>query len=299
MRGAKRLRQALMRSDRLLAAGVIAIPFVALACLGFIWLGERDLLIPFIAASAALGLMVWITRAFVRSNSPFAPASGSNESEVRRDDLSVLPNPDWSALERAAFERARTEIAAKTREPVEWAALPTLGQEVVNLVAREIGGDRASFLDFTAPEALLLLERVAGRYRDLLKKHVPFSDQVRLSTLHVLWRNRQRGLLIYHIAKAGYRTARIAWNPPTGIMREIEQLIAGGNGNSLTTQMAAESQAMLLEEAAHAAVDLYSGNLRFSDAELLENLLAETDADRARAAEPLGPLRIVVVGQTS
>nr|WP_306467308.1 GTPase [Limimaricola sp. G21655-S1] len=58
-------------------------------------------------------------------------------------------------------------------------------------------------------------------------------------------------------------------------------------------------QAVLLEEVAHAAVELYSGRLRFSDAELLQFQLDETRADRARLAQPDAPLRVLVLGQVS
>ncbi|HHX90256.1 MAG TPA: GTPase domain-containing protein, partial [Paracoccus sp.] len=55
----------------------------------------------------------------------------------------------------------------------------------------------------------------------------------------------------------------------------------------------------LLEEVAQAAVDLYSGRLRFSDAELMQIELASEMRDRAQLAQEDDPVRILVVGQVS
>ena len=88
-------------------------------------------------------------------------------------------------------------------------------------------------------------------------------------------------------------------NPPAGAMREIELMVSGGNASWLSEQSMGIAQAILLEEVAYSAVELYSGRLKFSDAELLDMSLAERNADRARLAEPDAPIRILVVGQTS
>src|SRR5690606_1306266 len=112
-----------------------------------------------------------------------------------------------------------------------------------------------------------------------LRAHVPFSDQVSIATLHWLWRQRERATLLWKLAHGGRRVARFALNPSVGILREIEQLIAGGHSSFLTAEMLAALQAVLLEEVAHAAVELYSGRLRFSDAELLQLQLASARAD--------------------
>jgi predicted GTPase len=58
-------------------------------------------------------------------------------------------------------------------------------------------------------------------------------------------------------------------------------------------------QAILLEEVAYSAVELYSGRLRFSDAELLAIELEQTEADIGRLAEADAPLRVMFVGQVS
>ena len=56
----------------------------------------------------------------------------------------------------------------------------------------------------------------------------------------------------------------VAMNPPLGVVRELERVVSGGNSNWLSGQMMGVAQAVLLEEVAYAAVELYSGRLRFS-----------------------------------
>ena len=58
-------------------------------------------------------------------------------------------------------------------------------------------------------------------------------------------------------------------------------------------------RAVLLEEVAFGAIDLYSGRLRFTDAELMQIQLASARADEKRQALPDLPLRILFLGQTS
>src|SRR5690606_10707496 len=149
----------------------------------------------------------------------------------------------------------------------------------------------------TVPEVLLLVERSASRYREYLRAKVPFSDQVSIGTMHWIWRQRTRATLAWKLAHSGQRAARFAFNPTAAAMREIERMIAGGNANYLTERMMSAMQAVLLEEVAYAAVELYSGRLKFSDAELLRIQLASTTADRDRLAQPDAPLRILLVGQ--
>jgi uncharacterized protein len=154
-------------------------------------------------------------------------------------------------------------------------------------------------LDFTVPEALLLIEQVASRYRDHLKGNVPFADQVSLNTLYSIWQHREWAQLAIGVMNKSYRLGRIFMNPTAGVMREIERVASSGNSNYISAQAMSVFQTVLLEEVAFTAVELYSGRLRYSNAELLEIQISETAADRTQISTPDGPLRIVVAGQTN
>lgn len=292
MSRAQSLRRALLRWDRLVAAGAAALPTLVLSLLGFLWLGERGLLPQFLGACIALALAVWLLRWWSRR--PRRAAAAPPELAA---GLSVSADPDWGPAETAVFQRVRAGIEARTAEPCPWESLPDLALAVVREVAEGLGG--RGVLDFTVPEALLLVERTVSRYRARMRAQLPFVDSVSLGTMSWLWTRRDwlgRG---WRLANLGYRAGRLVRNPPLGVMRELEQLVSGGNSSWLGGQMMGVAQAVLLEEVAFAAVELYSGRLKFSDAELLELGLAAAERDRGRLARPDAPLRILVLGQTS
>ncbi len=289
-----RMRGALLRWDRLLIAVSLALPFLVPFLLGFLWLTEHDWLLPYLGVSIAIAALAFGMRWFARRR----PGGGKAPSMLM-GEMKVESDPVWSDTERTAFRAARDRIERETTEPVAWAELPDLALSVIDDIAKGMGQEDRKALDFTLPEALLLTERAASRYRDHLRRHVPFSDRISLHTIHWIWKHRGRAQLAMDAAFAGHRVLRFALNPAKGVLREVEWLMAGGNSSYLGTQMMGVLQAVLLEEVAHAAVELYSGRLRFSDAELLQFQLDETRADKARLAQPDAPLRVLVLGQVS
>ncbi len=290
-----RLRRALLRWDRLIAAASLVLPLVVPFLVGFLWLAEHGFLLPYIGICAGIAALGFGGRWFARRRRP----RSAEEHSVLMDEMSVAADPEWTSAERRVYDKARRRIERDTAEPIAWTELPDLARQVIDDIARGLGKDDRKALDFTLPEALLLTERAASRYRDHLRRHVPFSDQISLQRLHWLWRHRDRAQMAVDMAFAGHRILRFALNPAKGALREVEWLMAEGNTSFLGNQMMGVLQAVLLEEVAHAAVELYSGRLRFSDAELLELQLEESRGDRARMAAADAPLRVLVVGQTS
>lgn len=286
------LRRALLRWDRLAVILAATLPTLALSFLGFFWLGERGLLLHFFGVCVVLAGAVALARWIARRPEPEPQISGEVPT-----GLSVSPNSDWLPNEVAVFQRVRARIEARTATPQPWDKMKDLAREVVEEVAAGLGGQHV--LDFTAPELLLLVERTVSRYRTRMREHVPFVDSVSAETVRWIWDNRAYLNWAYFLVTTGQRVGRIAMNPPVGVMRELERVVSGGNSNWLSGQMMGVAQAVLLEEVAYAAVELYSGRLRFSDAELLDLGLAATETDRARLAQPDAPLRILFVGQTS
>jgi uncharacterized protein len=293
--GLSRFRARLLRWDAVISVTALALPFVVTSLLGFLWLYERGWFMWFVVVCIGVGGAVYLAKRI----------AGWRRYRVAEEDVEVIPedsvmaDPDWSARELGAYQAAQAMIRRRVTQAVPWENLEELAREVVETVAAKSGDKAKGPLDFTLPEALLLIERVASRFRGDLREAVPFSDSVRLRTLVWIWRNRGRA---QDWAQAGYgvwRVIRLVKNPPVGIMQEIDSLLAGGHSGHVTAEALALGQTILLEEVAKAAVDLYSGRLRFSDAELLEMQVADGALDRARLAAPDAPLRIAVVGQTS
>ncbi len=294
MKLTERLRPALLRWDRLLAIAALALPFVAAMLAGFAWMIEHGWLIEFIVGSISLGglvALIRLARLWMRGREA--------EPEARADQLHARIDPSWGDREIGAFEAAQDFIAEKTTSALPWEELQPIAQEVVQRVAAASGKGDKGMLDFTVPEALLLIDRVAVRLRADIRDKVPFSDSISVGTLLWLWERRDVAWKVKKHGWNAWRVIRAVKSLPTAVLREIEGVIAEGHSSFVTSEGTAILQALLLEEVAAAAVELYSGRLRFSDTELLDLGLAASDLDRARLAASDMPLRIAVAGQIS
>lgn len=294
MKGGEKLRRALLRWDHLLMGLVLGLPFVALMLLGLLWLVENGAILWFLGISLLLSAVMYLMRGVLRKRWHRNAGPGADPG-----DLSVEPDPDWLPREKEVFAEVSRYIEEITASVQPWEDLPEQALEVVNRVAAGLDGNNRSALKFTLPEALLLLESTASRYREHLLRKLPFSDQVSLATLYWLWRQRNRAGVLWKVAHGSGRVARFALNPAAGVLRELEQIVAGGNSSYVAGNMMGVLQAVLLEEVAYAAIELYSGRLRFSEAELMQIQLVSARADEKRKALPDMPLRILFVGQTS
>ena len=294
MKLTERLRPALLRWDRLLAVAALALPFVAAMLAGFAWMIEHGWLIEFIVASISLGglvALIRLVRLWMRGRETGAAP--------RPDQLHARVDPTWGEREIGAFEAAQIFIAESTAQPLPWEDLQPIAQEVVRRVAAASGKGDKGVLDFTIPEALLLIDRVAVRLRADIRDKVPFSDSISVGTLLWLWERRDVAWKVKKHGWNAWRVIRAVKSLPTAVLREIEGVIAEGHSSFVTSEGTVILQALLLEEVAAAAVELYSGRLRFSDSELLDLGLASSDLDRARLAASDMPLRIAVAGQIS
>ena len=291
----ERIRPALLRWDRLLAIAALAMPFLAAMLAGFAWMIEHGWLVTFIAASIGLGGIVGM----IRLATSWWRRRGGDADARPPTKLHARIDPDWSATEKRTFEAAREFIDGKTATALPWDQLRSVAEEVVRRVANVSGEEGKGVLDFTIPEALLLVDRVTVRLRADLRDHVPFADSISVGTLHWLWEHRETARRVRTRGQTAWRVFRAFKSLPVAILREIEGAIAEGHASFITGEGTAIIQALLLEEVAAAAVELYSGRLRFSDAELLDLRLAAGDEDRARLASPDAPLRIAVAGQVS
>ncbi len=303
----ERLRRVFLRWGQLGLAGVMLLPLLVAAGLGFVWLHERGWLLVFVLGSVGfvigfralrLALRLWQARRADAGGDEAASATGSAHA-AQGAHAAQPPDPDWTAKEADAYRRACDRIAERLATPLPWDRMPAEALAVIETVAADLSRGGRGALDFTLPEALLLIDRVALRYRVFLRRAVPFSDQLSVWSLWWLWQRRDTAQVAWRSGYAVWRGVRLAINPAVGVLREIERVVTSGLQVRLGDQMRRDAQAVLLEEVAQAAVDLYSGRLRFSDAELLEFQLGAEARDRALLARPDAPLRIVLVGQLS
>ena len=294
MRRIELFRAVFLRWESILSLTAIILPVIVSFLLGFFWMVEHGLLLHFIGASISLGALVALLRLTARRwQLRQSPVEDATELRTSGVDLS----PEWGAEETALFEAARIEIRKRTAQPLPWAEIQTAALDIVNLVAQRSG--RRTGLDFTVPEALLLIEQISAQFRADIRGMVPLSDTISISTILWVWRQKGWAMQTANLGQKAWRIVRVVKNPPAGILREVESALSGGHSSYLTGEAIAILQGTLLEEVAKAAVDLYSGRLSFSDAELLQIQMDGAEIDRARLAEPDSPLRIAVIGQVS
>lgn len=277
MRLVDRLRDGLLRWDRLVLAALLGLPLLASSVLGLIWLAERDWLLWFILGSVAFYALVQVAALLLR-RAARRPVATTGDGPAA--------DPDWTEAETAAFERARGRIATRLVAPLPWADLPAEALATVESVAIDLSGGRRGVLDFTLPEALLLIDRVALRYRAFLLSHVPLSDRLSVRTMHWLWRRQETAAVAWETGFLAWRGVRLFLNPTAALLREAERLLASGLQDRLSQGFRRDAQVILLEEAAQAAVDLYSGRLTHAG-----DIPARTDS------APEAPLQVLVVGQ--
>ena len=286
-----------LRWDKVAVALMLGLPTVALIPLGIWWLIEHELILHYGILFGGIATVTWAITRLVRW-SVRRRGDADGEAALARHDTDLPPEPDWSAADTAAYEAARRMIRSRTHRALPGEEMSDLLREVLTTVARSYGQDRDIY-DFTLPEALLLTSEVTDRLRGDLRDLVPFSDTIRIRTLLWFYHRRERIGVATETLTTAWRVLRMARNPPLAVAQEIERLMSSGYSGYLNTEFVATAQTILLEEVARAAVELYSGRLRFSDSELLDIRMADGAFDRARAARPDAPLRIAVAGQIS
>ena len=281
-----------LRLDILLGVLVFAAPFIMLMLVGVLWLFQNNWLIPWLASLGIVFVLFWIHRIIL---------GRARRKQERQDNPpleDVEGNHEWTEHEREIYRATCDDIETTTTEPVPWPEMQDRAMDVVKGVANRFSDGSNDVLNFTVPEALLLTERAASRYRKVIR-NVPLSDSVSVGKLHWVWEHGDEISRGFSILDKVRRTVRAIADPNIAAIREIEGWISGEHWNYVGVQFQSELQRRLLQEIASAAVDLYSGRLKYSDAELLEKRLNETLEDLKRTAALLDPLRILVVGQTS
>lgn len=282
-----------LRLDILLGVLVFAAPFIVLMLVGILWLFQNNWLIPWLASLVIAVVLLWIRHIIL---------GRARRNQKRRDTPpleNVEENHEWTGHEREIYRATCGDIETKTKEPVPWPEMQDRAMDVVKGVANRFSDNSNDVLNFTVPEALLLTERAASRYRKVIRDNIPLSDSVSVGTLYWIWEHGDEINRGFSILDKVRRVVRAIADPHVAAIREIEGWISSDHWNYVGVQFQSELQRRLLQEIASAAVDLYSGRLKYSDAELLKKRLNETLEDLKRTAALLDPLRILVVGQTS
>lgn len=289
----KVILKSIARSPALFTLIIYALPLVALIVLGVLWLAEHEWLVHFVGVTLCLVVLLQLTVLFlkhIRRKQVAAPVDAAHVPII-------TANPEWTPRELKVFNSLCAGIA---REPRPWGDMRPLALDLIEKAAQQLSAGQKGALDFSIPEALLLADRVMIRLRRNLHDMVPFSDRISLKTILWVWENKawvQRGATL---AGWAWRAKRLISNPPAAIMQEIQGAVTScADGGEMKNFSVVIVQQIILEEVARAAVDLHSGQLRFTDEELLKIELGSADLDKRILAQPDEPIRLLVIGQIS
>lgn len=265
-----------------------ALPVLALLPLGVMWLWHRGGLLMWVAAMAACFFVAGLLIAAARR--PRSVAAGSADDQAP----AAPPDADWSAHDKAAWQRVLAFSEDVTGEILaDQKAAMAAGRAVIAEVAAHYRPNEAQpVLQFTLPEALLLIERISRRSRRLVIDAVPGSRRLRLGQL--LWLNeaRKTALAVAETGSGVWRVGLWVLNPVAAVFSEARRTLQGYATSGLSAFLADRVARILVEEVGRAAINLYSGRLKADIDELGEDRLA------APALAPPPP-RILLAGRVN
>jgi len=271
----------------------VALPWLCLAALGAVWLWQSGHVRVFAIAAGVLGLLTWPLSRLVRRRA-------NEEARLALGDLAE-PSRSWHVVEREAW--ADVLARADATAPFAFTEIEPLlasARDIVEVVARRLHPEaHTAWAQFSLPEFLLLAERLCRDVRREALRHIPGVRAIRLS--HLLWVRRQN-TRYGPIARTGWRVgfglwriARGALNPVQAVGQETSGIFTEKTARVLSYRLRAYATRLLILEIGRAAIELYAGRLALSD----EEVRFARERDMADVADPLAPVRIILVGQVN
>lgn len=269
----------------------LLLPMLSLLPLGWLWLWERGWALYWVAGAFTLSAVAFTVQAIaLRRTLREAPEPVEAMDEVAAD-------PSWTAREQAAWTAVEAIAAnVKPSELTDRDRFLNLGLRAIEAVARQIHPqDRNPLWKFTIPEALALVERVSGDLKPFVIENIPLGDQLTVGQVLKIygWRS---AIGMAERAYDIWRLIRLV-NPVTAAAQEAREQITKHLYANVRDQLAKQLARAYVREVGRAAIDLYGGRLRVSEAVLSTHVSATTLRDRGQATGRAEPLRILVAGQ--
>jgi uncharacterized protein len=276
-----------------IAAICLTFPTLTLVPLGGIWLWQKGYAIYWVIGACLFVVIAFLIQLYL----------------FRRLDISLKrPRPEELPEDRAASswtpkEQEAWNAVLAIADTVDlshfasWQAFLGLGQNTIEAVARSLHPEvKDPLWQFTAPEALTLIEQVSLRLKPVIVDSVPFGD--RLTVGQVIRIYQWRSLI--DIAQRGYDIWRIIrmLNPATAATQELRERLSNQMYRWGREEIAKRLARGYVKEVGRAAIDLYGGRLRVSPEELEAHLTEASARDRREAASVQAePLRLLICGQ--
>lgn len=244
-----------------MAAFAVVLPMLSLAALGTIWLWENSLILWWAAIATIVSLLIygaewWLVRHGEKKAEPLSEAT--EEEFVVTSDGTKTPMREraaWRAVDALLSKVSAENLADRD-------AVLELGKRTVETVAREMHPDvKDPTLKFTVPEALALIEQVSRRLNQFVDRRIPLKNRITVG--HLMFAYRWRGLV--GMAEKAYNLWRILRfaNPAAAVAAEMRERVSGEMIRNAKSEVLKRIAQAYATEVARAAVDLYSGRLKF------------------------------------
>ncbi len=293
------------------AALVILLPIATLSILGLAYLASNELLIAVLLGwlvITSIGYVAFVVMpARKRAKQASSPQSTSHDDTATDVTLpsQLSPRIDWTEQDKAVWNNGCESIESLLATELPWNSLPDHSLKQLSQVSAHYAGatsqstpEDALTYRFTLPEALLVLSITAHRYREFVLTHIPYSEQVNVSTLLSVYEQKNTLRSGYTWVNSARRIFRLS-NPLAAAVGEIKDQFTNKLFNHLSHNVQTDLKRLLLQEVLQVAIDLYSGKLKTSATELSDYRSAAFGEDQNQPPEAKEPLRIVLLGQSS
>ena len=248
------------------------------------------------------------------------PSAGDSATGADSALLADLPmrleaRADWTRRDHEVWRDSLGSIEEILTVKPAWDELPELALELLSSVSEQYGHlnssatlesgglhkkarKSADTYHFTLPEMLMVFSVTSSRYRQLLLGHVPFVEKIKISAILKLYAKQDQIITGAGWINTVRRTTRLV-NPLAAAAAEIRDHFTDRIFTSLSNKVQDDLKRLLLQELVQVGMDLYSGRLKSTDEELSHYQSDTYVGDRLAAAEPVEPLRVVLLGQVS
>ncbi len=279
---------------RLWIAGIcLLLPSLTLIPLGGLWLFQNGFTLYWVAGAA-----VFVVFAFLLQLYLFRPAEVVPPAVAH-----AFPGDEAAASWTPREQDAWTGVVAiansvKFDDVLGVDSALSLGKRTIDVVARSLHPEvNDPVWKFTAPEALALIEQVSQRLRPVIVSSIPLGDQLTVGQIIRVYRWRSA----IDVVQKGYDVWRVIrmLNPATAATQELRERLSKRMVDWGKDEIGKRLARGYVQEVGRAAIDLYGGRLRVTEAEIEQHVTTATERDRKAAPAVAEPVRILIAGQVN
>lgn len=276
---------------------IVALPLLALVALGYYTLWAKGWLLWF-----SLGLLgfafIGVLLRYCLINSDGQDKQQGQRLAEQTGDLKHLAHlssvADWSDKDVDVWQQSLENIERLQLAETAWSDLYDAVLEQVAFVAASYHQGSSHFkYAFTLPEVLLMLEKCSREYRGHVLEKFPLSQSIKVSTVMGVSTASTKVYSTYKKYSLLLDTLTAVFTAGASVPKQVATKIGAEFGKDLSVHMQQNLKQLLFEQVSQVAIDLYSGRLKLSDAELSVYRASLTDEPQAIVR----PLSVMVLGQ--